>query len=104
MTPYIGIGKLLPFCSLTHKWYLVYLFPFQRRGRLRARALSDETGGLRYGLGNCLWALSLRKPVAASCMATAIGSSLRAFVRGDQQGMHPMLISGRRIVKLKEAG
>ena len=24
MTPYIGIGKLLPFCSLTHKWCLVY--------------------------------------------------------------------------------
>ena len=35
---------MLPFCSLTHKWYLVYLFPFQSRGRLRARALSDETG------------------------------------------------------------
>ena len=71
---------MLPFCSLTHKWHLVYLFPFQSRGRLRARALSDETGLHRCGLGNCLWALSLRKPVAASCMATAIGSLLRAFV------------------------
>jgi hypothetical protein len=42
--------------------------------------------------------VSLRKPVAASCMATAIGSLLRAFVRGDQQGMRPMLISGRRVL------